>query len=381
MPQSRNSYFTSEVGWLPVRCAYPAVWNATKRSVPITASASNVGLTEEEVHDTNVGPLDAHRMFSTNLFTMDWWRRAACRSQRRLLCQASRKALRLTNRPFLGYGGLNDAEWLASSRPLFYSNQYRSHGKGSSRLEAPQRFTPRQGGDSREESVLFLHLSQRLDVSRAYAARNPVPVLGRGGGCGRLELCARILEVEKASWPKSSRPRGPQVPRRHESPYAMLALTEASLVDDHVETTPGSNEEASRPRRRRAGHHPHAHEVGRWSSNLAEHQAALSNDRHRVQIHSRRRPLLFPTWTRVEPGGAYTLLFEASPPVAAPSTSSRTSLNPGDSLWKTSHATARTFTGWGQINATTTFHGKGGLGSPFLVRTHEAHAVLISRGP
>lgn len=45
--------------------------------------------------------------------------------------------MRLTNRPFLGHGGLNDAEWLASSRPLFYSNQYRSHAKGSSRLEAP----------------------------------------------------------------------------------------------------------------------------------------------------------------------------------------------------------------------------------------------------
>ena len=86
---------------------------------------------------------------------------------------------RLTNRPFLGHGGLNDAEWLASSRPLFYSNQYRSHEKGSSRLEAPQRFAPRQGGYSHEESVPFLHLPQRLDVSQAVAARDLLPIPDR----------------------------------------------------------------------------------------------------------------------------------------------------------------------------------------------------------
>ena len=46
---------------------------------------------------------------------------------------------------------------------------------------APERFAPRQGGYSREKSVPFLHLPQRLDVSRAYTARDPVAVLDRGG--------------------------------------------------------------------------------------------------------------------------------------------------------------------------------------------------------
>ena len=34
----------------------------------------------------------------------------------------------------------------------------------------------------------FLHLPQRLDVSRAYAARGPDSVLDRGGGGGRLRV-------------------------------------------------------------------------------------------------------------------------------------------------------------------------------------------------
>ena len=55
---------------------------------------------------------------------------------------------------------------------------------GFSRLEAPQRFASTQGGDSREESLPFLHLPQRLDVSRAFEARDPVPVLDRGGSFG-----------------------------------------------------------------------------------------------------------------------------------------------------------------------------------------------------
>ena len=95
--------------------------------------------------------------------------------------------------------------------------------------------------------------------------------------------------------------------------YAMLALTEASLVDDDVDTTPVRT-------KKRQDHEDegqvtiHMRRGGAaWGSDLAEHQVAMPNHRHRVQIHSRRRPLPSPTWTRVEPGGAYTLLFEALP--------------------------------------------------------------------
>ena len=49
-------------------------------------------------------------------------------------------------------------------------------------MEAPQRFAPRQGGDSREESVPFLHLPERLDVSRRSPYHNIVTVAHPNSG-------------------------------------------------------------------------------------------------------------------------------------------------------------------------------------------------------
>ena len=95
--------------------------------------------------------------------------------------------------------------------------------------------------------------------------------------------------------------------------YAMLALTEASLIDDDVETT------SVRVRQRQ----DHENEgqvtihmrtkvgggVRIWPSIKLRCRTTGSESKflHAVGLSP------FPTWTRVEPGGAYTLLFEALP--------------------------------------------------------------------
>ena len=133
--------------------------------------------------------------------------------------------------------------------------------------------------------------------------------------------------------------------------YAMLALTEASLVDDDVDTTP------VRTKKR----HDHEDEgqvtihmrtrlgggVRIWPSIKLRCRTTGTESKfiHAVglspSLHGRG-------WKRV---GLTRSSSKPCPPAAAPLTSSRTSPSPEDSLWKTSRATARTFTGWGRIKS------------------------------
>ena len=95
--------------------------------------------------------------------------------------------------------------------------------------------------------------------------------------------------------------------------YAMLALTEASLVDDDVDTPPVRT-------RKRQDHEDEGqvtiHMRTRWGGGVriwpsiklrCRTTGTESKFIHAVGLSP------FPTWTRVEPGGAYTLLFEALP--------------------------------------------------------------------
>ena len=97
--------------------------------------------------------------------------------------------------------------------------------------------------------------------------------------------------------------------------YAMLALTEASLVDDDVDTTPVRT-------KKRQDHEDEGqvtiHMRTRWGGGVriwpsiklrCRTTGTESKFIHAVGLSP------FPTWTRVEPGGAYTLLFEALPSV------------------------------------------------------------------
>ena len=87
------------------------------------------------------------------------------------------KGLMPSNRPFLGHGGMNDAEWLLHRGRCFTQTNTGPMEKdhpGWKHLNASLR-------DKVEilskNPYTFLHLPQRLDVSRACAARDPVAVL------------------------------------------------------------------------------------------------------------------------------------------------------------------------------------------------------------
>ena len=95
--------------------------------------------------------------------------------------------------------------------------------------------------------------------------------------------------------------------------YAMLALTEASLVDDDVDTTP------VRVKRRR-DHEDDGQVTIHMRTRLGGGVRIWPSVRLRCRSTGIESKFLhavglspFPTWTRVEPGGAYTLLFEALP--------------------------------------------------------------------
>ena len=95
--------------------------------------------------------------------------------------------------------------------------------------------------------------------------------------------------------------------------YAMLALTEASLVDDDVDTTTVRT-------KKRQDHEDKGqvtiHMRTRWGGGvriwssiklLCRTTGTEAKFIHAVGLSP------FPTWTRVEPGGKYTLLIEALP--------------------------------------------------------------------
>ena len=95
--------------------------------------------------------------------------------------------------------------------------------------------------------------------------------------------------------------------------YAMLALTEASLVDDNVDTTPV-----------RAKKHQDHEDVGQVTIHMRTRLGGGVRIWPSIKLRCRTTGTEskfihavglspFPTWTRVEPGGAYTLLFEALP--------------------------------------------------------------------
>ena len=95
--------------------------------------------------------------------------------------------------------------------------------------------------------------------------------------------------------------------------YAMLALTEASLVDDDVDTTP------VRVKRRR-DHEDDGQVTIHMRTRLGGGVRIWPSARLRCRSTGIESKFIhavglspFPTWTRVEPGGAYTLLFEALP--------------------------------------------------------------------
>lgn len=95
--------------------------------------------------------------------------------------------------------------------------------------------------------------------------------------------------------------------------YAMLALTEASLVDDDVDTTPVRV-------KRRQDHEDEGQVTIHMRTRLGGGVRIWPSVRLRCRSTGIESKFLhavglspFPTWTRVEPGGAYTLLFEPLP--------------------------------------------------------------------
>ena len=95
--------------------------------------------------------------------------------------------------------------------------------------------------------------------------------------------------------------------------YAMLALTEASLVDDDVDMTPVRV-------KRRQDHEDEGQVTIHMRTRLGGGVRIWPSVRLRCRSTGIESKFLhavglspFPTWTRVEPGGAYTLLFEALP--------------------------------------------------------------------
>ena len=95
--------------------------------------------------------------------------------------------------------------------------------------------------------------------------------------------------------------------------YAMLALTEASLVDDDVDTTPVRV-------KRRQDHEDEGQVTIHMRTRLGGGVRIWPSVRLRCRSTGMESKFIhavglspFPTWTRVEPGGAYKLLFEALP--------------------------------------------------------------------
>ena len=96
--------------------------------------------------------------------------------------------------------------------------------------------------------------------------------------------------------------------------YAMLALTEASLVDDDVDTTPVRV-------KRRQDHEDEGQVTIHMRTRLGGGVRIWPSIKLRCRTTGTESKFIhavglspFPTWTRVEPGGAYTLLFEPLPP-------------------------------------------------------------------
>jgi hypothetical protein len=104
---------------------------------------------------------------------------------------------------------------------------------------------------------------------------------------------------------------GPKIDLRQR--YAMLALAELSMMDDDVDTTPVRvNRRQDHEDEGQVTIHMrtrHGGWVRMWSSIKLRCRTTGTESTfiHAVGL------ALFPNWTRVEPGGAYTLLFEALP--------------------------------------------------------------------
>jgi hypothetical protein len=95
--------------------------------------------------------------------------------------------------------------------------------------------------------------------------------------------------------------------------YAMLALTAASLVDDHVDTTPVRA-------KKRQDHEDEGQVTIHMRTRLGGGVRIWPSIKLRCRTTGTESKFIhavglspFPTWTRVEPGGAYALLFEALP--------------------------------------------------------------------
>ena len=95
--------------------------------------------------------------------------------------------------------------------------------------------------------------------------------------------------------------------------YAMLALTDASLLDDDVDTTP------VRAKKRQV-HEDEGQVTLHMRTRLGGGVRIWPSIKLRCQTTGTESKFIhavglspFPSWTRVEPGGAYTLLFEALP--------------------------------------------------------------------
>ena len=138
--------------------------------------------------------------------------------------------------------------------------------------------------------------------------------------------------------------------------YAMLALTEASLVDDDVDTTPVRT-------KKRQDHEDEGQVTIHMRTRLGGGVRIWPSIKLRCRTTGTESKFIHAVglspsrhgrgWNRA---GRTRSSSKPFPPAAArASTSSRTSPSPGDSSSKTSPATAGTFTGWGRLNATTTF--------------------------
>jgi len=104
---------------------------------------------------------------------------------------------------------------------------------------------------------------------------------------------------------------GPKIDLRQR--YAMLALMELSLMDDDVDTTPVRT-------KKRQDHEAEGQVTIHMRTRLGGGVRIWPSIKLRCRTTGTESKFIhavglspFPTWTRVEPGGAYTLLFEALP--------------------------------------------------------------------
>ena len=104
---------------------------------------------------------------------------------------------------------------------------------------------------------------------------------------------------------------GPKIDLRQR--YAMLALTATSLVDDHVDTAPVRT-------KKRQDHEDEGQVTIHMRTRLGGGVRIWPSIKLRCRTTGTESKFIravglspFPTWTRMEPGGAYTLLFEALP--------------------------------------------------------------------